>query len=440
MRLFLPFLAALFGLLLVSGSPLSASDAAPPTKPNLLLILADDVGQEVLGCYGGESYATPRIDRLAASGMRFEHGYSMAVCHPTRVALLSGRYPFRMGRPGWGTYPREEEALTIASLLRRAGYATAVAGKWQLTLLKEDPAHPKRMGFDRSCLFGWHEGPRYYAPLIWQDGAIRAGLEKRFGPEVYTDFLIDFMRASGERPFFAYYSMALCHDVTDDLKEPVPYRPGKDRYDTYAEMVSDMDRMVGKLVDALERLGLRRRTLVLFVGDNGTAARSIIRAEGKRYIREPVVSTWKGVRRPGGKGTLRDAGTRVPWIASWPGTTPSGRVVDDLVDVTDILPTFLELAGSRGSVDRPLDGVSFAGRLRGGAPSSRRWVFAEHGGRSFVRTRRWKLYDDGKLFDVESDVEERRSFAPGDAPADGEAARARLARVGARLAGAPPGR
>lgn len=128
--------------------------------PNIVLILADDVGIEPLRCYGGESFETPNIDRLAAEGMRFEHCYSMPVCHPSRIAIVTGQYPFRLGNPAWGTFPRCAEDGTIAHLQRQAGYATAVAGKWQLTLLGDDREHPHRLGFDDYCLFGWHEGAR----------------------------------------------------------------------------------------------------------------------------------------------------------------------------------------------------------------------------------------------------------------------------------------
>ena len=130
-------------------------------KPNLLLILADDLGVETLGCYGGSTYETPHLDRLASQGMRFDHCYSMAVCHPTRLTLMTGRYPFRWSHPRWGTFPKDAEEVSLGRLLQDRGYTTAVAGKWQLTLLKDDLDHPYRLGFDEYCLFGWHEGANY---------------------------------------------------------------------------------------------------------------------------------------------------------------------------------------------------------------------------------------------------------------------------------------
>ena len=128
-------------------------------QPNIVLVLVDDVGREALGCYGGTSYKTPSIHRLAAGGVRLTHAYAMPVCHPTRICLLTGQYPFRLGNPLWGSFPPQAERRTLAQVLKNAGYATAVVGKWQLALLKDDLDQLCRMGFDEYCLFGWHEGP-----------------------------------------------------------------------------------------------------------------------------------------------------------------------------------------------------------------------------------------------------------------------------------------
>ena len=162
---------------------LSVTTWAAEQRPNILFILADDVGRETLGCYGGESYQTPRIDALAAQGLRFTHGYAMAVCHPTRITLLTGQYPFRFGSR-WGSFPKEAESRTIGHVMKDAGYATAVAGKWQLVLMKTDVRHPQRLGFDDSCLFGWHEGPRYWQTMLYQNGRVRDDVSDRYGPDV----------------------------------------------------------------------------------------------------------------------------------------------------------------------------------------------------------------------------------------------------------------
>jgi len=394
-------------------------------KPNIVFILADDVGCEPLGCYGGTSYPTPNIDRLAASGTKYRHCYSMPVCHPTRTTFLTGKYPMLTGNPGWGSFPKSLEEQTVAHCMKQAGYATAVAGKWQLALLGKNLQHPNRLGFDEYCLFGWHEGARYHEPLIWQNGQKREGTEGQYGPDIYVDFLIDFAERHRDEPFFAFYSMALCHDVTDDLKAPVPYSPGKDRYDNYGEMIAAMDRCVGRVVDALDRLKLREKTLILFTGDNGTAKGSIIRAEKSgdrwKYIRDPVFSMVDGKRVPGGKGNLTDDGTNVPLICSWVGTVDAGGTVDDLVDFSDFYATFAALAKAPSGAVPAIDGQSFASGLLGDGPAPRKWAFAQGGKKYWARTGRWKLYSDGRFFDIRADPAEKKNLAdalPSDASND----------------------
>ncbi len=393
-------------------------------QPNILFVFADDVGQEVLGAYGGTTYHTPHIDALAETGMRFEHCYSQPVCHPTRVVLMTGRYPSHVGNPGWGSFPEEAEGSTIAQVMKDAGYSTAIAGKWQLTLLKNNPDHPQELGFDASCLFGWHEGPRYFDPLIWQNGEKRK-LDGRYGPNVYREFLVDFMKKPKNRPFFAVLSMALCHAVADDFEKPVPRGP-RERYQTYKEMVREMDRQVGLIVDALERLGVRKRTLVLFTADNGTTKHIFIDAADGKLVRA-VVRSRKGDKVvPPGKGEMTDGGTRVPLIANWPGTVPEGAVVDTLVDFTDFLPTFAELGGGEPPADVGYDGKSFAWRLLGEEGESRPWVHVGFRGERWVRTRRWKLYQDGRLFDMRKDPREKSPILPEERSAAARAAQKKL--------------
>ncbi len=403
----------------------STSTAMAAERPNIVFVLSDDIGVEALGCYGGESYPTPRLDELAKGGTRFEHCYSMPVCHPSRVCLLTGRYPFRLGHPKWGSFRKQDEQATFAQLLKKAGYHTAVAGKWQLTLLGKELDHPYRLGFDEYSLFGWHEGPRYHQPLIWQNGKRRDDVADRYGPDVYVDFLLDFARRHREKPFLLYYSMALCHDVTDDLKAPVPHGP-KGRYESYAEMVAEMDREVGRLVDGLDELGVREKTLILFTGDNGTPTASYLRALPNGKLERPkVVSRFRGETIPGGKGSLADGGTLVPLIANWPGTVTAGSVADDLVDFSDFLPTFAQVAGVKPPDG--IDGRSFGPRLLHDDPAPRTWAFAEHRGKSWVRDRRFKLYSDGRFVEVPGRIgRERRIEKPNEVES---VARGRLAKA-----------
>jgi arylsulfatase A len=375
--------------------PLMAACIACAAQPNIILILADDVGQEVLGCYGGESYRTPRLDRLASEGVRFEFAFSMPVCHPTRVTLLTGLYPVQLGNPKWGSFPVRFEKRTFANALKENGYATAVAGKWQLGLLGKDPQQPHRMGFDRYCLFGWHEGPRYWKPHIWQDGNLRKDVEDRYGPDVYCDFLIDFIREHRNGPFLACFPMALCHDVSDDFEPPPPYGPGKKRYENFAEMVGEMDRIVGRLLDGIDDLGLKENTLVIFTADNGTPVNPIIAEQNGKFLREKVVSRRNGMEALPGKGSLKDAGTRVPLILRLPSRVKEGSVIEStMVDCSQFHGALL------GAADvAPLPRREAVEGLLG-LPTA----YSEGRGGYWVRSKRWKLYPEkGRIFDMQAD-------------------------------------
>ncbi|MCA9447477.1 MAG: sulfatase-like hydrolase/transferase [Candidatus Omnitrophica bacterium] len=417
-------LALLCGILIPTGG----ASQEPKTKPNILFILADDVGREVLGCYGGSSYETPRIDSLADSGMKFTNAYVMPVCHPTRVALLSGQYPFQLGNPEWGTYPKKAEGDTLPNVLKRAGYSTAVAGKWQLALLKNDLGQPHRMGFDEYCLFGWHEGARYHSPFIYQNGKLREGLQDAYGPEVYTDFLIDFMKdcKTKQTPFFAFYSMALCHNVTDDLDGPVPFAP-HGKYDDYHQMVEQMDRMVGKMIDAIENLGIAGETMIVFLTDNGTPKFVITDYQDGKLVEEPVTSRFGDREIPGGKGDATDWGTRVPLLVRWDGVVEGGSATEAMVDSVDFFPTFAEAGKARLPKDISYFGKSFLPILTEESNEGREWVFAGRNENYFVRTNGWKLHGDGRLFDMATDPDEQEPLGPGDgAPEKAKEARTHL--------------
>jgi len=197
---------SLVGAVVLALLQTAASFAADHTdKPNILLIMADDLGVEGLGCYGGTSYATPNLDKLAQGGMKFENCHSTPKCSPSRVTLMTGRYTFRTTTQ-WGHIPDSE--ITFGSVLASAGYKTALAGKWQMALLKSNPQHVAQKGFEESCVWAWHEGPRYWKPLIYRNDTILDGLSARYGPDVFTDFLLDFMKTNKDHRFLAYYPTA----------------------------------------------------------------------------------------------------------------------------------------------------------------------------------------------------------------------------------------
>ena len=427
----------LLPLLLISISLVFAGCTGKGTQapPNILLIMADDVGREAIGCYGGSSYQTTNIDLLAGRGMKFDRVFSSPVCHPSRVALLTGMYPINLGDPDWGSFPVQAESKTFAQYLKNAGYRTAVAGKWQLTMLADEPNHPNRLGFEEYCLFGWHEGPRYHSPYIWENGRIREGLEDEYGPDIYSDFLVEFMRKNKDRPFLAYYPMALIHDVSDDLEVPPPYGPDG-RYENVEEMMAELDRIVGKMMAALGELGLEENTIVLFTTDNGTNHTSIISYDEGEYLEEKVYSDFKGMKVPGGKKYFSDWGTRVPTIVVWPDRIKAGSFNNDLIDFTDFLPTILELAGVT-LPDKKIDGRSFKAALFGENYEKRDWVFSQKkpGDGYMLRTEDWKLMWDGRLFDMENDPYEQNPIMADQDDALSGVARTRLDSITRSLVG-----
>ncbi len=391
-------------------------------RPNIVLILADDLGAECLNCYGGTSYETPHLDALARSGVRFANAFGTPICSPSRVELMTGRYGFRTGWTslieGKDDYLDPAKETTFAHVLKDAGYATAVAGKWQLCGFNRHPDHARECGFDASCLWAWildrGKTSRYWEPGVWQDGRDRQDVADRYGPDVYREYLINFMARRRDEPFFAYYPMALVHGPFEPTPASAGIRPrgagrGKGDPALFAEMVAYMDKEVGEIVAALGRLRLLDDTLILFSGDNGTP----------REITSMLAET----AIPGGKGQMTDAGTHVPLIASWRGTIAPGQVRDDLVDFSDVLPTLVEVAGVERPEDVTLDGRSFAPQLLGEPGTPRDWVYSQLGNRKFVREHRWKLHGDGQLHDLQADPFEQAPLPLDEGGVAGEARR-----------------
>jgi arylsulfatase A-like enzyme len=362
------------GMAALPRALLAGTDSSRP--PNIIFILADDLGLDGVGCYGSDRHRTPNLDSLANSGTRFEACYSTPLCGPTRCQLLTGRYPFRTGgltNESAGA-PKSADEISVARLLHDAGYATGHAGKWRQ--VGEDPG---AWGFDEyvtdPTAGGWYWQKRYT-----RNGQLVQLDEEIYNPDVLHDFAVDFITRHKDKPFFFYYAMHLVHAP---ILETPDSRKGGNRYD---ENIAYMDKLVGKLLTELNRLELRENTIVLFAGDNGT-----VRAQA---------STIGGRTIHGSKHTLLEGGSRVPLIASWPGTTPAGAVAPDLVDFSDFLPTFAELAGAALPAGRAIDGHSLAARLRGQAGQSRDWVFVQLGAQWYVRNRPWKLTQAGELYDM----------------------------------------
>jgi len=429
---------SLFLPLLCLGACVSA-EPDEDTRPNVLLILVDDLGLECLSEYGGTSYATPHIDQLAAGGMRFDYAFCTPVCTPSRVELMTGLYPFRTG---WdvGIWTRNyEERLvdpalpSIGRVMQAAGYATAVAGKWQLCHFERSPDHAEELGFDEYCLWTYRlqsQGAvdhRFWKPSVWESGAKDTEVERDelYGPDLYCDFLIDFIERHQDQPWFAYYPMALVHrpytatpDTVLDVAATLAEAPEKaeDSLERFGDNVAYMDRIVGRLTAALERLELRDETLILFTADNGTDAR-ITSLVGTLAVR-------------GGKTQLTELGAAVPLIASWPGVIQPGTVNADLIDFTDILPTLADVAGSRAPDGG--DGRSFVPQLRGERGHPRDWIYVQLEGHWYIRDRNWRLHDDGRMFDVRDRFREREITERRATPSDREASR-RLSATASQL-------
>jgi len=398
-------------------------------KPNVILIMVDDLGAECIGCYGGKSYKTPRIDALAAAGLRFDNAFSQPVCAPTRACVLSGRYPFRSEvatnpstypfKVPWGRGKKPE--ITFAKLMKEKGYATGIAGKWQLCHLERNPEHLAECGFEKHRMWWRKKGAAHY--LYWnpdslEDGVFHSRMEGVFGPDHECDYLIDFIRSNKDKPFLAYWPMTLVHTTLQVPPGSIEPRPPKSKEERkrrsrllHTMNVEYMDKLVGRLTDAVDELGLAENTLIIFTADNGTH-RWIISLLDDREIQ-------------GGKGSVFDKGTRVPFVVRWMGTVKPGRVLEDLVDLSDILPTFAELAGAEVPQDRVIDGRSFARQLRGEAGDPRQWVYTQNAEKKLVRGKKWSLDQDNKLYDM-TDRYSPKEVAPGEGGAAAEAARKQL--------------
>ena len=391
-------------LLLSLAASLSLGAAAHAAgKPNIVLIMVDDFGYECVGCDGG-GYQTPNIDALAAGGVRFTHAYATPLCTPTRTQIMTGKYNFR-NYVKFGELDLKQK--TFARVLKDAGYATCIAGKWQLG---GGLNGPHAAGFDEYCLwqiFTEGMGSRYAGPKIHENGKLLEVLEKKYGPDVFEAYIEGFITRHKGGPFFAYWPMVLTHapfEPTPDSKPGTKTGPG-----AFKDMVEYADKLVGKLVAHLDRLKLRENTLILFTGDNGTG--------------KPITSTLDGKSVKGDKGSTTTLGTHVPLVASWPGTAAKGKVCGDLIDFTDVLPTLAAAAGAELPKGEVLDGRSFLPQIRGEKGSPREWIFCHyeprHGNNNrkerYAQDRRYKLYRNGDMFDMEADMLEKKPLPEGAA-------------------------
>lgn len=392
----LKILACLFFVL--SGCPLFGDDER---KPNIVLIMVDDMGFECLNSYGGTSYKTPRLDQIAKQGIQFNHCYSTPLCTPSRVQIMTGKYTFRNYEAFAYLNPSEK---TFGHVLKDAGYSTMIAGKWQLNGHNAKPPkddwqnkkRPLEAGFEECYV--WQVDHRN-TERFWGTTIAENGKEKHLPKDVYTpDYLVDqicdFMERKKDEPFFVYYPMLLTH--APFIRTPDSESNKVRGQNAFADMVAYTDKLVGRIDDKLEELGLADNTILLFTADNGTDRR--------------LESMLGDVSIPGGKAKTTDAGTHVPLICRWQGKTPEGVKSEQLVDFTDFYPTLAEAAGLQLENGALNDGISFLPALKGEKGREREYSFCyydvrwgQHSATRFVRDQRYKVYDNGEIFDIASD-------------------------------------
>ncbi|MDX1681388.1 MAG: sulfatase-like hydrolase/transferase [Akkermansiaceae bacterium] len=371
---YLPRLSLLTFLLCFGAFGTNSIKAEAIEKPNILFIMLDDLGKEWISCYGAQDIKTPNIDALAAGGMKFNNAYSMPQCTPSRVTLLTGLYPYHNGYvnhwdvPRWGVGYfdwKQKRNTTFAKLMKDLGYATFASGKWQINDFRIEPQAMNKHGFDDWAMWTGYEtgvpasANRYQNPYINTPEGSKTH-EGKFGPDLYVDHLIEFVKTHKEEPMCLYLPMCLPH--TPFVTTPDAPKAGG-TMGKHKAMVRYADKMVGRVVEALGELGLRERTLIIFTTDNGSTG--------------GIKGTRKGVEVRGAKAKEVEAGVCGPFIANWPGTIPAGVETDALTDFSDMLPTFVELGGGTIPEDLKIDGISIAPLLTGKAKdSTREWICA----------------------------------------------------------------
>jgi arylsulfatase A len=435
------------GLAGLSAAPACILGKARPRKPNIIVILADDLGYGELGCYGQKRILTPDLDRMARQGMRFTDGYTGApVCAPARCNLLTGKHAghaFIRDNKEVGTWESFDGQLplpagteTIASLLKRAGYATGVFGKWGLGGVGST-GDPLKLGFD--TFFGYNcqrHAHNLYPEYLIKDtekfvleGNTGGAAGRLYAPQVIADHMLAFIRANKDRPFFLYHSTVLPHLALQAPQEEVDrykglwpetpytgtsYQPHPTPRACYAAMISILDKHVGSILDLLKDLGLDETTVVLFTSDNGPT-----------HLKEQVDYEFFESAGPlrGLKGSVYEGGVRVPLLARWPGRIAAGSVASLPVVQYDLMATLADLTGAKPSANT--DGLSFLPTLLGRSGRQKKheyifWDFAGYGGQLAIRMGPWKGVKRDlqknpdaplELYNLENDLSERDDVA-----------------------------
>ncbi len=385
-------------------------------KPNIILILADDIGFETISAYGSTTYTTPRIDNMAKGGALFQNCYAQPLCSPSRVQIMTGKSNFR-NYERWGYLNQNE--TNFAHILKSQGYATCITGKWQLG---GDEFTPYKAGFDEYLLWNIMDtsstyNERYKDPRLLENGVSKKYSKGEYGPDLFVNYIKDFMTRKKDGPFLVYYPMVLSHrpfvptpgngKVYENFKVVPKGEPGGSSADNafFKDQMAYLDKNVGELLDKVSELGLSENTLILFTGDNGTGV--------------GINSDMKDGRKiPGMKGATTEYGIHVPLVAYWKGKIKPGQVNNKLVDFTDFLPTMADAANIQIPKSFITDGRSFLPLLTGQKYEGRDWLFAHYDPQKgefnkarFVHNKEWKLYETGEIFNVAKDPEEKNVVA-----------------------------
>jgi arylsulfatase A-like enzyme len=406
--------------LAVLGSP---AFSASGDKPNIIFIMADDLGYADLGCYGQKKIKTPNIDQLAAEGVRFTQCYAgCTVCAPSRSVLMTGQHTGHTrvrgnkGKVGGvgpeKRVPLEPEDFTVAELLKQAGYATGITGKWGLG--EPDTAGiPNRQGFDE--WFGYlnqKKAHSYYPPYLWNNEqkvmleGNRDGKQQQYTHDMFTDFALNFIRQHKDEPFFLYVPYCIPHAKYEiPSTEPYADKPWPKDAKVHAAMITRMDPDVGRIMAILKELNIDDRTIVFFCSDNGAARRW-----------EGIFDSCGSLR--GRKGEVYEGGIRTPMIVRWPGKVPAGKVSKAVWYFADVLPTIAELVGAQSPPN--IDGVSVLATLLGKKQNLQdRFLYWEHPPKTLMQAVRWRNWkavrlapgESVELYNLAKDLSEKHNIA-----------------------------
>lgn len=404
-----------------------SGEAAVEGKPNVIFILSDDVAQGDIGCYGQKLIRTPRLDRMAAEGTRFMQAYcGTTVCAPSRSSLMTGLHmghcPIRANREikPEGQMPMPEETVTVAQILKTAGYATACMGKWGMGMF-DTTGSPLKKGFDHFYGYNCQRHAHSYFPTYLYNDDKRIELPENEGhaKKIYAQNMIqkdvlNWVRSQKDHPFFMFYAVTLPHG-SYEIDDQGIYKDEQwtEQQKNYAAMVTRLDTDVGQLLDLLKELKLDDKTLVMFAGDNGSSFPPSS-ALGKMF--DQAANGMRGFKRELYEGGLRQAA-----FARWPGIVPAGRLSDEPWAFWDFLPTAVELAGAKMLDGFKTDGCSLVSFLRGGPAPQRDYFYWElHEGKAIqaIRFGDWKAVRSGpgkplELYDLKADPGESKDLASG---------------------------